>query len=199
MLLFPACGDDDENIIPPPDATSYFPLEVGAYWIYETFNQDDNGEENVSSTDTLTVTNSYQDGEDIVYELSLSNNSLFEVFFPTSFRLSDGKLYGESGTLLLDVDASQSGQVVRSDTITQNLGYVDYRFLEEVNPIESPAGTFDCINFQGVVTSTDPDEAINGKPVNNYYAEGIGLVRANNYFWSNARLVGIRLISFELP
>jgi hypothetical protein len=198
IFLFSACGEDDENIVPPPDASDYLPLEVGAYWVYEAYNVE-NGEEVVTGIDTMTVVNSYQDGEDIVYEIDKSEGYIFKNIIPDSYRLSNGILYTEGGSFAPTLDVSQSGEIIYTDTTPVDRGYIDYIFNDSLTTVDTPAGLFVCINIQGTVTATDTEEPIHNKLVNNYYAEGVGLVRFNNYWWSSANEIGFRLVSYELP
>ncbi|MGH1436276.1 MAG: TapB family protein [Lewinella sp.] len=199
VLLFPACNDDDENIIPPPDASDYFPLEVGAFWVYESYKVE-NGEEVLTGMDTMTVINSYQDGEDVVYEIEKSTGFIFKSIIPDSYRLSNGILYAEGDdNSIPTLNASLSGDVIYTDTVAANLGFIDYIFYDELTTVETPAGVFDCINVQGTVTATDTTDLIHNKLINTYYAEGVGIVRFNNYWWNSAQEVGFRLSSFELP
>jgi hypothetical protein len=199
ILFFPACDDDDTIDSPSPDASTFMPLQVGAFWVYETYRVDPGEVINVISTDTLAVTNSYQDGEDIVYEVTKTNGFIFDAILPDSYRLSEGILYGENAEIQLSVSSTQSGEIIRTDSVPVNEGYIDFRFVEELTTVTSPAGSFECVNFQGTITAFDASEPINGKLIDNYYAKGVGLVRSTNYFWNNALEVGFRLVSYELP
>lgn len=198
ILLFSACSDDDENIVPPPDASNFMPLKVGAYWVYESYKVE-NEEEVVTGVDTMTVVNSYQDGEDIIYEIAKSDGYLFKNIIPDRYRVSNGIIYAEGDLFSPTLDISQSNEIVYTDTMPADLGYIDYFFYDELTTVETPAGIFDCINVQGKITSTDTDEPIHNKLINNYYAEGIGLVRFNNYWWNSASEIGFRLKSYEIP
>lgn len=198
VLLFWSCNEEN-NLPPPPNALNYFPLEVGAYWIYEIYTQQPDQAEVIQGFDTLEVTNSYQDGEDVVFELSRSGNYEFSTFFPDQLRLSDGELIAENGDLILTVNDDNAGMIVRTDSLAANLGFVYYRFLADTEDITVPAGTFACINFEGEIVPSDPEEEINGKRINRYYSEGVGLVDASNFFFNGAGKIGIRLNSFELP
>ena len=199
VLLFWACNEDNNASPPPPSALDYFPLEVGAYWVYETYTQQPDQAEVIQGFDTLEVTDSYADGDDIVFELSSSDNYQFSTFFPDQLRLSDGELTAENQGLILTIDDNEAGMIVRTDSLAANLGFVYYRFLADTEEITVPAGTFDCINFEGEIVSTDPDAVINGTRMDRFYADGVGLVDASNFFFSSAGKIGIRLASYELP
>lgn len=199
LCYFPSCCDDDTPTMPAHTVDDYFPLETGAFWVYETYTEAIGEEPELLYIDTVSVLDSYQDGEDTVYELSMSDQYLFSVFFPEQIRLSGGELFTANGSLLLSVDENQAGEILRADSLSADLGFVNYRFLNETEIIESPAGTFECINFQGEIVASDPEAAADGFLINNFYSAGVGLVKANTFFFSNGNKVEIRLVSFELP
>ena len=61
IVLLIACNDDDSQIA--LQSLDYLPLQVGAKWVYESYNVDDNGDINVTSVDTLTVIGATITGE----------------------------------------------------------------------------------------------------------------------------------------
>ncbi|MEO0726538.1 MAG: hypothetical protein AAFZ63_18485, partial [Bacteroidota bacterium] len=82
-----SCGNDDDSV-QMPTATDFMPLEIGTTWVYEVFFSN-SGEQYI---DTVTVVDTYADGDDIIYELSNINTVTYP-FVPQRMRLSDGELY----------------------------------------------------------------------------------------------------------
>ena len=197
LSLLTSCGNDDDNI-QPQQATDFMPLEVGAFWVYEfsVNNQDQ------PSIDTITVVDSYPDGEDTVFELSSTNSFMQMVFFPERLRLSDGDLYADTednNFLYLTADLAVTATDLYTKEVHPDLGSIIYRYQPVLQAVETPAGNFDCINIEGEVVALDTTEPIHGLRIDNFFARDVGLVNAKTYFWSNAAPVEIELLDFQLP
>ncbi len=198
FLSLQSCGGNDDESVQPVSATDFMPLEVGAYWVYEfsvgTFSE--------PSIDTVTVTDSYADGDDMIFELSSDSEFLMMVFIPERLRLSDGQLFddtGDSNTLFLTADVAVTATELYTEEVHPDLGSVIYRYQPVLETVETPAGSFDCINIEGEIVSLDTNEEIHGLRIDNFFSEGVGMVNAKKYFWANATPIEIELLEFHLP
>ncbi|MEO0875807.1 MAG: hypothetical protein AAFY48_14525 [Bacteroidota bacterium] len=155
IILCWSCGKDDAT--PAASALEFFPLEVGASWVYQTTIDNFNGPQRID-LDTITVLTSTRDGDDLVFTLSPATNFFLRVFFPTTLRLRDGKLYEQfpaDTILFLTVDPADAGELVHTTVLASDLGVIEYRYDEQLELVITPAGTFDCVNMRGQVLATD--------------------------------------------
>lgn len=67
------------------------------------------------------------------------------------------------------------------------------------DPITVPAGTFDVLNYKGVLTmSEDTPGMENPRYLNNYYADGIGKIVTTNSYVHAQRFIEKRLIRYHI-
>jgi len=94
VFLLTSCSDDDnEN---PQNNTNYFPLATSNSWDYQnTFASQ--GQNDIESEETLTVSATSQVGGNTVYEFETSNQ--FNAA-PTTLALSNGFLYKKNSSLI---------------------------------------------------------------------------------------------------
>ncbi|MEL6973165.1 MAG: hypothetical protein AAFO02_23575 [Bacteroidota bacterium] len=191
-----SCGNDDDSV-QMPTATDFMPLEIGTTWVYEVFFSN-SGEQYI---DTVTVVDTYADGDDIIYELSNINTVTYP-FVPQRMRLSDGELYWATESenwIFLTARVAVTTEEVGIREVQPNLGRVIYRYYPALETVNVPAGSFDCINMEGEVVAFDTTEPANGLLIDNFFARGVGLVSAKTYFWSNGTPVELKLVDFQLP
>lgn len=198
FFFLQSCGGGDDETVEPVSATDFMPLDIGTFWVYElnvgTFSE--------PSIDTVTVVDSYADGDDTIYELSIENNFIRSAFIPERLRLSDGQLYKDTEdgqVLFLTADIAVTTTELYTAEVPADLGSIIYRYQPVLQSIDTPAGNFDCINIEGEVVAADTSEEIHGLLIDNFFSEGVGLVSAKTYFWSNAMPVEIKLLEFQLP
>lgn len=200
VLLITACRDDDDSSSQMvDDALDFMPLEVGAYWVYDTENASSS---EPTSTDTIEVVASFADGEDTIYELESTSSFLSSAFIPTRLRLRDGKLYfddEDNTNLFLTVSTEDAGTIIYTEDIPQDLGVINYSYDDELASITTSAGSFDCVNIEGEILANDTSAPAHESRLNNFFAEGVGLVSARRFFWSNGAPIDIKLVEFFLP
>jgi len=186
-LLFVQCNDESSE----PEvktAESYLPLAVGNYWIYENCRIDSLGNETkLSQIDTVIITKD-----------TLINNKKYFVFegthYPSSEKLilsikrdSIGFLVNEKGSITFSIDnftdtLYSSIIIHEGDTLLMS----DYKMENPGISIEVPAGIFsNVLNFKGFRYTIENGIIIKDKkPLNNYYAKGVGKINSNFFYQS---------------
>lgn len=183
MAFFNACSDPDDEPETTLSATAYMPMTTGSWWVYVVTKRDSvtGGGDIFIGRDTLRVTgtfdangHSYAQLEGSMGVLS-SGNQLF------GLRDSSGFLVNEQGIIVLP-------ELNNTDTLNESYYAGLQRFYiltEDDVPTVVPAGTYETVNFQGVVfrepVGLCPDSI---GLLNNQFAYGIGLVRAT--YWYSA-------------
>lgn len=198
LLFLASCGGGDDESVQPVSATDFMPLEVGTFWVYEL----SIGTTNEARIDTVTVVDSYPDGDDMIYELSSENEFLMTAFIPERLRLSDGQLFDdthENRNLFLTAEVAVTTTELYTAEVHPDFGSIIYRYQPVLETVETPAGSFDCINIEGEIVALDTSEEIHGLFIDNFFSEGVGLVSSKKYFWANATPVEIKLLEFQIP
>ncbi|MEL7248957.1 MAG: hypothetical protein AAFO03_11080 [Bacteroidota bacterium] len=199
IMLCWSCSKNDAT--PAASALEFFPLEVGASWVYQTTTDNFNGPQRID-LDTITVLTSTRDGDDLVFTLSAATNFFLRVYFPTTLRLRDGKLYEQfpaDTILFLTIDPADAGELVRTTVLTADSGVIEYRYDEQLELVVTPAGAFDCVNMRGQILATDSTATTHEYIINNYFSQGVGLVNTNHYFWFGGQHIDVRLLEYNLP
>jgi len=189
-----------ETVIPPCESQivrSYFPMEVGSYWIYQWVEIDSSGMEELldGKIDTVTIVKDTLIGTSS-YKKIQENNSFITAPIVIKFRR-------DSLGFLIDPN---NNIYFSSSNFTDTLRIVNtsnfkiiYKMEAPNAPIETIAGIFDCLNFQGEVTSFVP---VNWSTqlINTYYSRGVGKIQENNFYFGSADQVQYhrRLIEYHL-
>ena len=175
-----------ETVIPPCESQitrSYFPMEVGSYWIYQWYKVDSSGIEEIQDgkIDTVTIVKDTLIGTSI-YKKIQENNSFVTAPIVIKFRRDSlGFLIDRNNNIYF----SSSNFIDTLRTINNNNFKIIYKMEVSSTPIETTAGIFDCLNFQGEVTSfVSADWST--QLINTYFSRGMGKIQENTFFFSNA-------------
>lgn len=186
--------------VPPCEsqlARSYFPMEVGSYWIYQWYEVDSSGTEELmeGKIDTVKIIKDTLIGTSIFKKIQ-ENNSFITAPVVIKYRR-------DSLGFLID---PQNEIYFSSSNFTDTLKIINntnfkiiYKMEVPDEPIETASGVFDCLNFQGEVTpfiTVDWSTQL----INTYYSRGVGKVQENNFYFSNAETSQFqrRLIEYYL-
>lgn len=197
-VCFCSCKKDkDATPTPVPSSptatTNYFPLSVGSYWIYDTYNLDTNGVETYVSTDSCYISNDTVIGGNTysVFHASL--------LFPTSTyyrRDSSGYLVDQVGKIYFS--NTNFTDTLRYDSLP---GYFS-GFGKMISPSTSvsvPAGTFSVYDFMQTTTIlTSGYIWENPRITHHYYADGVGIVNETLTFVGSPGYIGRKLVRYNI-
>ncbi|MFK7771052.1 MAG: hypothetical protein AB8F94_02895 [Saprospiraceae bacterium] len=198
LLFIYSC--QKETVVPSCESQipeSYFPMEIGSYWIYQWYKIDSSGIEEIQDgkIDTVTILKDTLIGASI-YKKIKENNSFITAPIVIKFRRDSlGFLIDPQNNIYFS-----SSNFTDTLKITNNSNFkIIYKMDIPTTPIETTAGVFDCLNFQGEVT---PFVAVDWSTqlINTYYSRGIGKVQENNFFFGNAHVSQFqrRLVEYHL-
>lgn len=201
VLLFFACREEDPiNPIIPEISSKYFPLTIGSYWVYNTYNVT-SAENEVElarvdsvyiSRDTIIRGNRYLIFEGTLHPSPYPNPGIIEMVRDSSgyFVNSNGRiLFTEKNfTDILYSDVYLMGE----DTIYTS----SYKMERETAPKTVPAGTFNVLNFKGEITlyATSPQMSVNS---NTLYAENVGKI-VETTVYTSGRIIESRLVRYHI-
>ena len=189
VLLFVfACKKDkatDPEPVPQISINDYFPMTVGNYWIYDIYKVDTSGvEEQYPYSDTIRIIAEEDiDGKTyLVAEIDtwLSTSNKKDTIL---YRDSSSYLIDSEGNFFLSLNMDES--VIQSKTYNQTPYVSDYVMADSMVSFTVPAGTFDCIDFQGLFYSTDPEVPYENYPTriaHNCYSKDVGIVYQNIFY-----------------
>ncbi|MFK8007350.1 MAG: hypothetical protein AB8H03_13310 [Saprospiraceae bacterium] len=189
-----------DSIIPPCESQitkSYFPMETGSYWIYQWYEVDSSGTEELldGKIDTVTIVKDTLI-DTYMYKKIQENNSFITAPVVIKYRRDSlGFLIDPQNNIYFS-----SSNFIDTLRIINNSNFkIIYKMAIPTTPIETTAGVFDCLNFRGEVT---PFVAVDWSTqlINNYYSRGIGKIQGNTFFFSNADMIQFqrRLIEYHL-
>ena len=200
MLLIFIFSCKKETVIPPCESQisgSYFPMEVGSYWIYQWYEIDSSGTEELMNgkIDTVTIVKDTLIGTSIFKKIRENNSFVSDPIIIKFRRDSLGFLIDRNNNIYF----SSSNFTDTLKIINNNNFKIIYQMEILTAPIETTAGTFDCLNFQGEVTPFLPVEW-STQFINTYYSKGIGQIQENNFYFNSAHVNQFqrRLIEYHL-
>jgi hypothetical protein len=184
LLLLIACKEEEvspsnevqKNSNVTDKVTDYYPLGVGNYWVYESFQVDTLGNEiSFLGIDSVVVTSdTLIDGQMHFYIGSVKYpDSTVKAY--SRYRDSSGCIVNQYGRVFLSVNNftdTLHTQLMLSGNDT--IEYTNYKMQKYKGQIEVPAGVFfDLLNFKGEAYSS-LFVWNNGRNYNNYFQKGIG-------------------------
>jgi len=189
-----------ETIVPPCESQisdSYIPMSVGSYWIYQWYKVDSSGMEELldDKIDTITIVKDTLIGVSIYKKIEEVNSYILPSNVIKFRRDSLGTLVDPSNNIYF----SSSNFI---DTLRVN-GNNNFEIISKMEipsaPIETPAGIFDCLNFQGEITPFLP-VSWSTQWINTYYSRGVGKIQENTFYFSSAHIFQFqrRLIEYHI-
>ena len=180
-----------------PITGSYFPMEIGSYWIYQWYEIDSSGTEELMNgkIDTVTIVKDTLIGTSIYKKIQEKNSFLANSNVIKYRRDSLGFLIDPNDNIYF----SSSNFTDTLKIINNNNFKIIYKMEVPTTPIETTAGIFDCLNFQGEMTPFLPVDW-STQLINTYYSKGVGKVQENTFYFSSANTGQFhrRLIEYHL-
>jgi hypothetical protein len=193
MISLSSCVEPPTETTSPPPDNILFPMAVGNYWIYETFDLRADGSKILESkrTDSLVVESIENIADEDAYKFvryigqifKLTQTDTFNLFFPDNIDIMNN----EPQYLNL-VDPYKSEWVGASGSVSSTIEYLDSRFDEsqiyscEVTSVVTckfeNKGVVDIsgVNYKSTVYSLYPDMMINIRNFKRFVNDSIGEV-----------------------
>lgn len=208
ILLMTSCekDEDSEDVVTVPVVTpklTHMPLNIGNYWVYQKSIINSEGEEIVTSIVDSVV---------IVGDTTVLENSYFKfVKYYSQTNLLDKAEYLRRDSLGYLID--EKGEIFFSQTISpdtinsvdESIGEgkrytIDYFMENYSEECIVPAGTFiDIINFKGnLIKYGANNDSLEVLHINNLYAEDIGKVYVNFFYFYTNRINSKKLLRYRI-
>ncbi len=205
IALFVSCNKDENSDLfndPLSKTKEYFPLEVGNYWVYQTYLVDTLGKEtNLATIDSVVITRQEIYNGNSYYIFEGTNSPLNKNFgFINALRDSSGYIVDKNGLIrftainFIDTLLSQE-EIFENDTL-----YTLTFKMEEISELVSvPAGKFEVLNFKGTLIARILFQNTK-KPryINKFYAKGVGKILDSYYYLSHPSRSEKRLIRYHI-
>lgn len=189
FTLLTSCSDEEVQV--NEDVLSYVKLEIGNYWVYDWYEVDSLSEQLIHESDTVVVL-----GDTII------SGKKYFVKRPHKYAARNLILFDSANVVYSYPDKRIVFTIDNSQTETIEIGPKDglialgtYQLKEE-EIISVPAGSFECLNWQGVFVSYEDDYEHGNRFNNNYYSRNVGLVKIKTQFYRSPNDLEARLISF---
>ena len=172
-------------------------MNVGSYWVYQWYEVDSSGTEKLldGKVDTVTIVKDTLIGASIFKKIQENNSFLIAPVLITYRRDSLGFLVNPRNDVFFS-----SSNFIDTLRINNNSNFKVIFKMETPNaPIETTAGVFECLNFQGEITPFVPVDW-STQLINTYYSKGVGKIQENTFYFSSAVRVQYqrRLIEYYL-
>jgi len=197
LLYLSAC---QKTVAPSPD---YYPLSIGNYWVYEIQVVDSNG----------VLLNTYQGDSVVIVNDTLINNQTYYkqqrysdtfLFSEEWLRYANGELQTATGRICFSTQNMWHDTTFIGHSANYVTTHVNHPLAlpQTPQPVTVPAGLFQTTHQQATVTRHDNNNNTTSPlpPIDNYYADRIGLVLTKCYFIYTHpnRKVRIRLINYNV-
>jgi hypothetical protein len=201
-LLAAACKKDQDTVTPStqnpsvPQSTAWFPLDSGSYWVFEHVRVDTNGNETFLQTDSVRVM-----GDTVI------GGNTYKIFKNWGFNFFSG-LYRDSANCIVDnvgeivFAANMPGQPISYRRDSDN---VQGLILESTDSMQAAmrsvnitAGNFNTFERSTFTTFYIPVNGGNPRRMLSNFAEGIGFVRNQYAYASQASYVERRLLRYHI-
>jgi len=196
-ILISACTHDTVSPTLEVDqelASNYTHMEVGNFWVYDWYEIDPEGNSAFYSRDTLLVTGSVKVDGHTAMELTGQRLGLdFDVILFDSaqsvYTYPDRFLY-----FTLD-STTHHGVIGPSDSPL----FTTFYYLEkEPMEVTVPAGTFECLNFQGKYVPQNKNYPYSTRYNDNLFAYKIGMVKMTTSYANSPNTLEGRLIAYGM-
>jgi len=207
LIGFYSCNKVDETVNPQVTSSSYLPMAVGNYWIYQDYWNNGDGVFHASSSidSTCIVKDTVINGR-IFYKFDnyhIFSHSESPLKIESTFVYSDSAkhLINPKGEILFSENnftdvLYKSSDVLEGDTAT----WLSFKMEKLNQSITVPAGTFtDLLNVKGTVICSPKFTNIpNPRYVNRYYAKNIGKIMRSSIYVQSGGVIEQRLLRYNL-
>lgn len=208
IVCFYSCQQDDEPTPAEVITSSYLPMAVGNYWVYQNYFSR-RGEDFFTASwemDSIyiskdTLINGITFYQFDTYRGSQSGNqpAIFEssAFYADSAR----HLINPLGKILFSEDnftdtLYRKSDVIENDTLT----WISWKMDKSNQTVTVPAGTFnDVLNFKGtVIVKPEITPIANPRYINNYFAKNVGKVFYSSFYVGSGDEIEMRLLRYKI-
>ncbi|MGD1847190.1 MAG: hypothetical protein ACFB10_17505 [Salibacteraceae bacterium] len=193
-LVLTACKDDDEPIACEPDP-EYTPGKTGSYWVYEVSSTNAQGEVTLQNY----VDSIYLDEDSVINGQSyrVERGTYFNAPYLSLLRKENQQLIAEDGAVAFTPVISNDTFSTFYDASIQTNFYA--QMVDPGFEWETPAGTFDVIAKRTTIITAFPVSWSNPQFQYIFWADGIGIVGDESFFFSNADTkIRRRLLRYQL-
>jgi len=202
-----SCSKKDEVVEPTPSNVDFTPMSVGNYWVYGNFRIDTLGNENqLPRIDSVSIT-----GKEIIrsktyyvfkgsyYFTSAGENSILWKLRDSSGYLVDtnGRIQFAHNNFSDSLDVYCLVNPRQNDTVYCHA----YQLQKSVYPITVPAGTFNALNYQRLITLYGHyarPNVPNPREWDTFYANGVGRILETTFYASQPGHNEIRLLRYRV-
>ncbi|PKP22342.1 MAG: hypothetical protein CVU05_04310 [Bacteroidetes bacterium HGW-Bacteroidetes-21] len=202
-LTIVSCTSQNETSLPEYNwnrdtypLTDFIPLQVGNYWIYNTYMIDSSGKDSLINIDSVYI--SSKETQNGIEYFVLNENHGFGSDEPYSRLVRDSSGYLEYGNGAIGFSTCNFTDTLRV-VVDEGVSRATYKMEREPEEITVPAGKFKCLNYKATITF-DPFFNFWKHPdfYCNYYAPGVGKVKSTAFYVSKPITLERRLIRFHL-
>jgi hypothetical protein len=198
-ILF-SCNKEN-NEIEPSEVLTYFPLEIGNYWIYQHYKIDTLGNETIlEAIDSITIT------KDTL--IRGDNFFIFEGHSDMGFCDLDGSVLRDSSGYLVD----SAGNIFFAesnftDTLLTYAAFIDgdtvytidYKMEQHDIDVITPAGSFEVLNYRGtLIMHEEVEDLPSTRYMNNFYSKDVGKIVSTYLFMSVPYTYERRLVRYHI-
>ncbi|WP_421870985.1 hypothetical protein [Marinoscillum sp.] len=201
-LLAISCTETDREEIPYPilidydeindyQTSEFMNLEVGNYWVYDWYVENEAGKLEWWRTDSTYVASTRKVGNQTIYLVVNDTRSVFGSPGSNSNSLFDSAnvIYSYPEREVMLTFSSEGVETFLNTPVPLPIHYEVER--GELS-LSVPAGSFECINYRG--SYIHPERGVDF--TDNYYSRGVGLIQQNTQFQHNGQKVFRYLIRY---
>lgn len=198
-----SCEKDVTNSeVEPIQATEYFPLSVGNYWVYENYKVDSMGTETIfeQKLDSVIITKDTLINNKVYYKLHAVNYYLGGSLDSKScyYRDSSGYIIDFKGNIRFsNTNLSDTLQRITEYEIGDHLFYsVTYKMEKSHDVVDPYLNQFnDLLNFRGTLTTPSYHKV---RYLDNLHAKGVGPIYLSSEFISSPISFKKKLIRYHI-
>jgi len=200
LMAFASCKKDEPTEIPETPQTSvmdYLPLTPGNYWVYEQHYYDSTGTEHNQPWGNDTV--------EVISDTTINNftyhrlvdHNLFGTSEPdtTHYRDSSDCIVNHKGSVLFRLTPGVVFTYYPSYDST--IYYIDYSLATQPSAITVPAGTYECLDYQGAIFSSLDGFSV-PDTIHKYYSKNVGIVKRTYLMLVAKNVIELDLISYHI-
>jgi hypothetical protein len=196
-----ACKKDDVDTQPPTAYADYSNLKVGNYWVYQTYEVDENGVETSTNYSDSCYVEKDSTINGLVYHKVIRPAAVLNQIGISFLRDSLHYVVSSNGTRLFS--SQDFDNVLYTYVLTNNadtLYTAPYRMTDKDSIINTAAGSFTTFNYQGIFHYYPAlGGAIQDRPKQTRYAKDIGIVEENiGFYVSSPKHYVRRLVAFHV-
>ena len=208
ISLFYSCTKEKEDQLSISTATSYIPMDIGNYWVYEHYKIDTLGNEILQSqTDSVSISRQMTKRGHTYFVFQGTYFPIYSEFKSILWALRDssGYLIDTNGRILFaENDFRDSLDIIYSQAKPNEDTIITYVFQMRTvqNFVNLSAGTFSALNYHNLIythpTLNVPAGVPNPRSWNTYYSQGVGKILETYFYASQVDHNERRLLKYNV-